>query len=457
MVLGMCQALCQLCTGLSIYIYMYIYINVFMKSFRSPECTLHHILMDMSSVLPSRPLFSAFSHSVGAHVAGHSLPDKLRAISKAGIQGVEIFQEDLDVFAASDEFSILFKTLTPPSSPLCVKENLSIGKEPQYIDSSLQHSATTFMEDDMSEHRTEWNAMGPCTPMVAHRELVCAGYIGGLCRMLGLQVLALQPMRDVEGWIDAGKRDQAFRRVRSRFPIMRALGTDLLLICSTNQGMPETTGDPEKIAKDLAQLADEAAQFTLEHSDQPLRIAFEALSWGAHIDHWRQAYEVVKLAARPNLGLCLDSFNTLGREFADPCEPSGIQQPTSSTQQRLRESLNALATRVDPSHVFFLQIGDARKPPGGPLARSPNCEEPRPSRMIWSRSNRLFPGEVQAGAYLPVVDFVHVVVNKLGYDGPWSVEVFNDSLLETRNDVPQTHAQRAFQGLCWLTEQIRQH
>lgn len=405
----------------------------------------------------SRPIFSIFTHSVGAHTAGHTLPAKLRAIARAGLKGVEIFQDDLDAYASGDEFAQIYKALTPPSSPR---------------DEELGGRCVDDDNNDLAH--TAWNAHGRCTPLVAHRELMCAHYIGAQCRMLGLAVLSLQPMRDVEGWVEPSKRHDAFQRVRSRFPILRALGTDLLLLCSNNAEAPATTGDVEVVARDIGQVADEAAAFTGSKHDmattpagaslagpsssrsddaRPLRIAFEALSWGAHIDVWSQAYAAVVRANRANLGLCLDSFNTLGREYADPCTASGIQEPVQETDKRLAASMHALAATVDPARIFFVQIADARRPLTGPLKPSPRPDEPRPSRMIWSRSNRLFPGEAARGTYLPVLAFVRAVLGA-GYKGPWSIEVFNDSLNDTSASVPDEHAQRAYAGLDWLTTQL---
>lgn len=64
----------------------------------------------------------------------------------------------------------------------------------------------------------------------------------------------------------------------------------------------------------------------------------------------------------------------------------------------------------------------------------------------WSRSHRLFPLERALGAYLPVDRFSDAVV-ATGYAGPWSLEVFNDSLADARQEVPEEHAARGMKGL----------
>lgn len=64
----------------------------------------------------------------------------------------------------------------------------------------------------------------------------------------------------------------------------------------------------------------------------------------------------------------------------------------------------------------------------------------------WSRSWRLFPNETELGAYLPVGRFSDAVI-RTGYTGPWSLEVFNNSLADQRREVPMEHATRAMRGL----------
>lgn len=398
----------------------------------------------------TKPLFSTFTHSVGANAAGHTLTAKLRAIVRAGYDAVEIFQDDLDAFASSAEFQAIYEASTPPESPT-------------YAHRSLQKSGADDRGEDMvtaahkpsTEAKTAWNAHGPCTPTEVAREMAAASYIAGLCSVLGLKVLTLQPLRDYEGWVDEADRHAAMMRATSRFPVMRALGTDLMVVCSNNVGAPKTTGDPAKLALDLAALADEAARYDAAspyYRTQPIRIAYEALSWGAHVDVWRQAYRVVELADRRNVGICFDSFNTLGREYADPCSPSGIQQPEDAALARVEASIRDIARTVRGDKVFFLQVGDARKLPS-PLAPSPNADEPRPARMIWSRGNRLYPGELDRGGFMPVTHFVRAVL-QTGYKGPWSIEVFNSSLNDEGDTVVDEHARRGHAGLSWLAKQV---
>lgn len=380
------------------------------------------------------PQYGIFSHSVGYHTAGHGLLDKLRAIAQAGIQGVEIFSDDLVAFAHSEEFTTATSTvpvalLTPPDSPL--SKHASIA-------------APTPLTRC-------YNGSGECTPAELAQEISAATYISTFCKHLGLEIYNLQPLRDIEGWVSTDDRDEAMARVESRFAVMKALDTHLLLICSNNAPAPRTTGDVATLARDFTQISDMAYRFTAQHGHE-IRIGFEALSWGAHVDVWSQAWNVVRTTARDNIGLILDSFNTLGRQFADPCSSSGVQEPIPRTMANLKASLAQLTAEVPADKIFFLQIGDAKRMPS-PLPPSPNANEPKPARMIWSRSSRLFPCEDEQGAFMPVVDFMRAVM-ATGFRGPWSIEVFNDSLNDTDSSVPTSHANRARAGLDKLVEQV---
>ncbi|GAC93963.1 4-hydroxyphenylpyruvate dioxygenase [Pseudozyma hubeiensis SY62] len=455
--------------------------------------------------------YSIFTHSVGANAAGHSLLAKIRAIARAGFDGIELFQDDLDAFAASDEFrqiqergdaivstpslssSPFFSGLTPPDSPMNLDRRCSSSSSVSTSSSSAngtpycaangirsrdKYVAVAGLDDDLLVRNDKgdlvagldglpmtYNAWGPCTATAYRQELAAASYIASYCDSLNLQVYSLQPLRDFEGWASPQDQLLALRRARSRFEVMRRLGADLLLICSNNQHAPATVGDVEKIGRDLAQLGQFAEHFgpvysfyhancsgSIERRARPIRIGYEALSWGAHVDIWSRAWQAVQHADRDNVGLILDSFNTLAREYADPCTRTGITDQHADPHAAVLQSVNKLSM-VPAEKIFFLQIGDARRMPE-PLKPSPNADEPRPARMIWSRGNRLFPCEYDRGAFLPTRDFVQAAVLRAGYQGPWSVEVFNSSLADEAEGVPVEHAMRARAGLDRLVEEV---
>lgn len=221
--------------------------------------------------------------------------------------------------------------------------------------------------------------------------------IRALCDRLGLRIDMFQPFRDAEGMDEAGFQD-VLRRAEAKFDIMERLGTDLVLVCSNVA--TATVDDDAHSASQLGRLADLAAK-------RGIRLAYEALAWGKYVDDYRRAWEIVKLADRPNLGVCLDSFHILSKDH----DPAGIEQ-------------------IDAEKLFFLQLADA-----------PALDM---DVLSWSRHHRLFPGEGD----FDLVRFMTHVVNA-GYAGPWSLEVFNDTFRQTDTARTAAHAHRS---LLWLAD-----
>ncbi|HYX01579.1 MAG TPA: sugar phosphate isomerase/epimerase, partial [Reyranella sp.] len=124
------------------------------------------------------------------------------------------------------------------------------------------------------------------------------------CEELGLGIVTLQPFRDFEG-MPPGQRERAFARAERKFDTLQELGCDLLMICSNVS--PESLGGIDRAAADLRELGERAAR-------RGLRIAFEALAWGRHINDYRDAWEAVRRADHPAVGLVLDSFHILARQ-----------------------------------------------------------------------------------------------------------------------------------------------
>jgi 4-hydroxyphenylpyruvate dioxygenase len=195
-----------------------------------------------------------------------------------------------------------------------------------------------------------------------------------LAESLGLTITCFQPFRDFEAMPEP-QRARNLDRAERKFDVMQELGTDLLLVCSNVS--PAAIGDDQRAAADLAEIAERAHR-------RGLRVGFEALAWGRHINTWRHAWQVVAAASHPALGLILDSFHVLA----------------------LGDDLSALAM-VPAEKIFFAQLADA----------------PRLSMDVlsWSRHFRNFPGQGQ----LPVAAFVRDLV-AAGYRGPLSLEIFND-------------------------------
>lgn len=208
-----------------------------------------------------------------------------------------------------------------------------------------------------------------------------------LCERLGLGIELFQPVRDVEGVEEEVLQDN-LRRAEETFHLMRRLGAETVLVCS-NAGTA-TVDDDARVAEQLGRLADLAAGCGL-------RVGYEALAWGRFVNDYRHAWELVKRADRPNLGICLDSFHIL----ACGHDPSEIET-------------------IPGEKICFLQLADALQLDMDLLS--------------WSRHHRLFPGE---GSFELTAFLGHVL--RAGYLGPLSLEVFNDTFDQT--DVASTAVQ----------------
>jgi 4-hydroxyphenylpyruvate dioxygenase len=195
-----------------------------------------------------------------------------------------------------------------------------------------------------------------------------------ICADLGLMIEVYQPFRDFEAMPDP-QRGRNLDRAERKFDVMQALGTDLVLVCSNTQSA--AIDDDSRAAADLAEMAERAGR-------RGLRVGFEALSWGRHVNRWGHAWRIVQQAAHPAMGLIVDSFHTLA--LGD--DPSGI-------------------ARVPAEKLFLVQMADAPKLSMDVLS--------------WSRHFRNFPGQGD----LDVVGFTRAVLAS-GYTGPLSLEVFND-------------------------------
>ena len=198
--------------------------------------------------------------------------------------------------------------------------------------------------------------------------------VRAIAQGLGLAITIFQPFRDFEAMPEPQRRRNLDRAER-KFDVMQALGTDLVLVCSNVH--PGAIDDPQRAAADLREMAERA-------QSRGLRVGYEALAWGRHVNRWRQAWQMVQTADHPALGLIVDSFHTLALRD----DPSGI-------------------AALPADKLFFVQLADA--------------PELSMDVLSWSRHFRNFPGQ----GWLPVTDFVRAVL-AAGYRGPLSLEIFND-------------------------------
>lgn len=226
--------------------------------------------------------------------------------------------------------------------------------------------------------------------------------VGRMVRDHGLEITLFQPFRDFEGMPEP-LRSRTFDRAEHKFDIMQQLGTDLVLVCSNVS--PAALGGIDRAADDFRELGERAAR-------RGLRVGYEALAWGRHINDHRDAWEIVRRADHPNIGLILDSFHTLSRKI----------------------DVNSIRS-IPKDRIFIVQMADA------PLIEM--------DLLYWSRHFRNMPGEGD----LPVTAFTQAIA-ATGYDGYLSLEIFNDQF---RGGSPRTIAADGHRSLIYLGDQVRRN
>ncbi|HSA91052.1 MAG TPA: sugar phosphate isomerase/epimerase [Burkholderiales bacterium] len=238
-----------------------------------------------------------------------------------------------------------------------------------------------------------------------------AGHPGGpdaavqAVRASGLRVTGFQVLRDFEGLsghLHAYKVDIA----KAMLSMCRALGARVLLACSSTSS--HATGDTGALTRDLQKLAMLAVPYGI-------RIAYEALSWGRHVNEYPQAWQIVADADRANLGLALDSFHMLA---------------TGTGRDALEE--------IDPAKIFLVQLADF-------MWREIRSRE---ERIDTARHFRVFPGE---GVHSADVGELVRALDRLGYRGDYSFEVFNDDYTQLPVGLVTERARRSVK---WLTDQV---
>ncbi|KAJ5894138.1 hypothetical protein N7495_005829 [Penicillium taxi] len=226
--------------------------------------------------------------------------------------------------------------------------------------------------------------------------------------------MMLQPFANFEGWPkDSVKREEAFTRAKGWIEIMKAVGTDLLQVGATDSPLSKISTDRETIVSDLRELSEILAK-------HGFRIAYENWCWSTHAQSWKEAWEIVSAVDRQNFGLCLDTFQISGSEWADPATKSGLIEEVSHDVllKKFAASMDELARTVPPDRIYLLQISDAYKV--SPPLSDGEVQGLKP-RGRWSHDYRPMPYD---GGYLPIEDVVKAVL-KTGFRGWFSMEIFD--------------------------------
>ena len=245
--------------------------------------------------------------------------------------------------------------------------------------------------------------------MLMARDLV--GHPGGVKAAVraveesGLRPTGFQVLRDFEGLsglLHSYKVDIA----KSMLEMCAATGSKVLLACSSTSR--HATDDLNLIAKDLKKLAMMAIPLGI-------KVAYEGLSWGRTVNEFTTAWDVVCRADCPNLGIGIDSFHI----FAANSSLDDIED-------------------IDADRIFLAQLSDFM------WHETPTFEE----RMTTARTFRVFPGE---GVHSEQLADLVLRMERIGYRGDYSFEVFNDDYQQ----LPlETVAERARKSAIWLHQDV---
>jgi 2-keto-myo-inositol isomerase len=238
-----------------------------------------------------------------------------------------------------------------------------------------------------------------------------AGHPGGmdeavrLVRASGLRVTGLQVMRDFEG-LSGTLHEYKLDIAKQMLQICKAVGAPLLMVCSSTSS--HASGEPALLARHMAKLATLAVPLGV-------RIGYEALSWGRHVNQYEQSWEVVEMADHANLGVVIDSFH-----------------------MRASEANLDYLQEIPIHKIALVQLSDF-------MWRNIASDA---ERLETGRHLRVFPGE---GAHSDELADLLRRLDRGGYRGDYSFEVFNDDYLQLPLAVV---AQRAHRSAKWVTDQV---
>jgi len=227
----------------------------------------------------------------------------------------------------------------------------------------------------------------------------------GAVRASGLRCTGFQVLRDFEGLsghLHAYKVDVA----QAMLEMCRGLGANVLLACSSTSA--HASGERELLVKDLRKLA-------LLALPLGIRIAYEALSWGRHVNLLPHAWEIVQDADRSNLGICIDSYHVI----ANHTDVAAVDD-------------------LDPRKVFLVQLSDFM----WQEIRTPE------DRIDTARHYRVFPGE---GVHSDQIALLVRKLDDMNYRGDYSFEVFNDDYKQLPLPIV---AERARRSVGWITDMV---
>ncbi|MEY3409342.1 MAG: Inosose isomerase [Pseudomonadota bacterium] len=268
---------------------------------------------------------------------------------------------------------------------------------------------TITMAGSLEAKLDAMKSVGFSQVMLMARDLV--GHPGGVKAAVkavqnsGLRPTGFQVLRDFEG-LSGHLHSYKVDIAKSMLEMCAATGSKVLLACSSTSR--HATDDLDLIAKDLKKLAMMAIPLGI-------KVAYEGLSWGRTINEFTSSWDVVCRADCPNLGIGIDSFHI----FAAKTPLDAIED-------------------IDPDRIYLAQLSDFM------WHETPSFEE----RMTTARTFRVFPGE---GVHSEQLADLVLRLERIGYRGDYSFEVFNDDYQQ----LPlETVAERARKSATWLHQDV---
>lgn len=254
------------------------------------------------------------------------------------------------------------------------------------------------------------------------------------CLQHGLDIVCLGSFDNFEGDPVHSLSDR-LELAEEWIAMAHELGTTVIQIPSNDA--KDAIGELSTITTEFQALSDLGLQAT-----PPIFFAYEALGWGTHVADWEESLRIVELVDRPNFGLCLDTYHVLARLWADPRAHSG-RRPGGDAA--LRASLERFALRcTDPKvreKIIYIQLSDAERmiPPILPDHEAYSKE--KDGAYSWCTYGRLFPFEVENGAYLPMEDILKTWLDSSDRRGWVSMEIFHRDMKEEKHG-PESWATR---------------
>lgn len=228
-----------------------------------------------------------------------------------------------------------------------------------------------------------------------------------LVQRSGLRVAGLQTMRDYEG-LEGSLHDYKIDVAKNLLRICREVKAPLLIVRSST--LEHANGETAIIACHLSKLANLAVPLGV-------RIGYEALPWGRHINNYALAWQVISRADHANLGLVIDSAHLLANDPA-------------------HNDIDAFPARK----IALVQLSDYIQKCLHGQSKSAKIKD--------ERYVHVFPGE---GEYLAELSELVRRLYRAGYRGDYSFGVFNEDYLQMP---PEIVVQHAHQAAKWVTDQV---